>query len=297
MKLKGLTAAVATPMHADGELNLEVIGKYAEFLIGRGVSGVFVNGTTGESLLLEVEERKAVAEKWMSYSDKLNVLVHVGSTSYKTAMDLATHAEQIGAKAVSAMGPCFLPPSRPEELVSFNQKIAEMAPETPYYYYHIPSVSGVKVDMRGFIEQAVKEIPNFNGIKFTSYDTWEMLDCIKFGGGVLDILHGHDETFLSGLEMGCAGGIGTSYNVTSRLFSKMIRAFEDGDLAGATDIQYEANKVIDLMCKRVNSVVGIKAMLEIFGIPVGPCRLPVRSLSSEEMKSLEHELEPFMDML
>lgn len=297
MKLKGLTAAVATPMHADGELNLEVIGKYAEFLIGRGVSGVFVNGTTGESLLLEVEERKAVAEKWMSYSDKLNVLVHVGSTSYKTAMDLAAHAEKIGAKAISAMGPCFLPPSRPEELVSFNKKIAEMAPETPYYYYHIPSVSGVKVDMRGFIEQAVKEIPNFNGIKFTSYDTWEMLDCIKFGGGVLDILHGHDETFISGLEMGCTGGIGTSYNVTSHLFQKIILAFENGDVAGATALQYEANKIISLMCKRVNSVVGIKAMLEIFGIPVGPCRLPVRSLSSEEMKSLEHELEPFMDML
>ena len=297
MKLKGLTAAVATPMHADGELNLEVIGKYAEFLIGRGVSGVFVNGTTGESLLLEVEERKAVAEKWMSYSDKLNVLVHVGSTSYKTAMDLAAHAEQIGAKAVSAMGPCFLPPSRPEELVSFNQKIAEMAPKTPYYYYHIPTVSGVKVDMRKFIELAVKEIPNFNGIKFTSYDTWEMLDCVKFGGGVLDILHGHDETLLSGLEMGCAGGIGTSYNVTSRLFCKMIQAFESGDIAGATDLQYEANKIVALMCKRVNSVVGVKAMLEICGIPVGPCRLPVRSLSSEEMKSLEHELEPFMDML
>jgi N-acetylneuraminate lyase len=297
MKFKGLTAAVATPMRADGELNLDIIGQYAEFLIGRGVGGVFVNGTTGESLLLDEDERKAVAEKWMSYSDRLNILVHVGSTSYKTAMDLAAHAEKIGAKAISAMGPCFLPPSRPEELVSFNKKVAQMASETPYYYYHIPSVSGVKVDMRKFIELAVKEIPTFNGIKFTSYDTWEMLDCIKFGGGVLDILHGHDETLLSGLEMGCAGGIGTSYNVTSRLFCQMIQAFEKGDIAGATDLQYKANKIVALMCKRVNSVVGIKAMLEIFGIPVGPCRLPVRSLSAEEMKSLENELGPFMDIL
>ena len=297
MKFKGLTAAVATPMRADGELNLEVIGKYAEFLIARGVSGVFVNGTTGESLLLDADERKAVAEKWMAYSDSLHILVHVGSTSYKTAMDLAAHAQQIGAEAISAMGPCFLPPSRPEELVAFNKKVAGMAPDTPYYYYHIPSVSGVKVDMRAFIEQAVREIPNFNGIKFTSYDTWEMLDCIKFGGGALDILHGHDETLLSGLEMGCTGGIGTSYNVTSRLFSKLIRTFEEGDIAGATALQYEANKVVALMCKRVNSVVGIKAMLEICGIPVGPCRLPVRKLSSEEIRGLEDELRPFMDML
>ena len=284
-------------MHANGEVNLAAVDRYANFLIQRGVKGVFVNGTTGESLLLDSEERKALAEKWMDYSDRLNVLIHVGSTSYKVAQDLAEHAEKIGAKAISAMGPCFLQPSRPEELVSFNRLIAEKAPMTPYYYYHIPCISGVTVDMRQFIVLADKEIPNFCGIKFTSYDTWEMLDCLRFRDGSLDILHGHDETLLTGYQLGCTGGIGTSYNVTSRLFNKMIDAFHAGKMAEALDMQHEANKVVSLMCKRVNSVVGAKAMLEIMGVPVGPCRLPVRNLTSAEMKELESELEAFRDIL
>lgn len=76
----------------------------------QGLAGVFVNGTTGEGLLMTSDERKAVAEAWMAYKDKFKVMVHVGGTSYAAAVDLARHAEKIGADAISAMGPCFLPP-------------------------------------------------------------------------------------------------------------------------------------------------------------------------------------------
>ena len=123
-KLTGLYTAVVTPMYDNGEVNLDAIDQYAEFLISRKLKGVFVNGSTGEGLLLDNQERKAIAERWMKYADKLDILVHVGSTSYKLAADLAAHAQGLGVKAISAMGPCFMQPGNITDLVSFNKKIA-----------------------------------------------------------------------------------------------------------------------------------------------------------------------------
>lgn len=292
-KIEGLIAAVATPMYENGEVNYDAIDTYAEFLVARGVGGAFVCGTTGESMYLENEERKKIAERWMKHSDRLNILVHVGHTSYKMASDLAAHAESIGARAISAMGPCFLQPQRAEELVEFNRIIADYAPRTPFYYYHIPGTTGVKVSMRDFMPLAAERISTFCGIKYTSYDAWEELDIIRFDGGKFDILHGHDETFLTGLELGATGGIGTTYNVTSPVYLRLIEAFKGGDAKRASDLQYEANKVVKIICDCYNSVVGIKAALEILGVPAGSCRLPLPKLERRDYKRMEESLRGF----
>ena len=290
IRIKGLTAAVVTPMKHDGTVNLDAIPDYAEFLIRRGVDGVFVNGTTGEGMLMDVEERKAVAQKWMDYSDRLNILVHVGSTSYLVSSKLASHAEEIGAKAISAMGPCFLPPQRVDELVAFNRIIAASAPNTPYYYYHIPGTSHVNVDMVEFLEKGSREIPTLSGINYTDFNTAVMLDCIRFADGRFDILHGHDETLIAGLGIGASGCIGTSYNITSPVFRKMISEYSCGHVQEARSLQWEANKTISLMNKRVNVIVGAKAMLEVMGINAGPCRLPVQNMTKAQKQELETEM-------
>jgi N-acetylneuraminate lyase len=290
---KELIAAVLTPMRDNGEINIPAVDDYAEFLIRRGVTGAFVCGTTGEGLLMDNAERKAEAEAWMKFSDRLKILIHVGSTSYKLSRDLAAHAEAIGAHGISAMGPCFLQPSRAQELVAFNRVIARAAPNTPYYYYHIPGTSGVKVGMVDFLKLAQTEIPTLKGLKYTSYDSWEEQEVIAFDEGRYDILHGHDECLLTGLILGAKGGIGTSYNLTSLLYSELIDAFESGDLEEAKRLQLEANKFIHVMCNTPSVIAGIKAMLKIYGVDCGPCRLPLRNLTVEEMKDLEKKMMAF----
>lgn len=289
-KFNGLIAATVTPMDKNGEISLKSIDNYAEFLVKQGVKGVFLCGTTGEGLLLNSEERKMVTEAWMKHADKLKILVHVGSTGYKIAGDLAKHAQDCGAHAISAMGPCFLQPQRVSELVQFNKRIAENADHTPYYYYHIPSTSGVKLNMVEFLEEAEREIPTLNGIKYTSYDTMQMQECINFNNKSYDILHGHDETLLMGLILGAEGGIGTTYNVTGRHFNKLIDEFNQGNIKKATAMQAETLPFIHIVLKYVNAIVGIKAILNIMGVDCGPCRLPLQNLSVSEMKSLEEEL-------
>lgn len=292
-KIKGLVAAAVTPMDARERLNLPAVDAYAQFLIRRGVRGVFVCGTTGEGLLMDNAERKREAEAWMPYADRLKILVHVGSTSYAVSRDLAAHAQAIGAHAISAMGPCFLQPAHAEELVGFNREIAAAAPETPYYYYHIPGTSGVNVGMVDFLTQAAPEIPTLTGVKYTSFNAMEEQEIIALDGGRFDILHGHDECLLTGLMLGARGGIGTSYNLTSLLYNDLLAAFERGELERARELQGEAIRFVHLMCNTVNAIAGMKAMLNIYGIDCGPCRLPLRNLSPEEMKALEHAMKAF----
>lgn len=229
----------------------------------------------------------------MPYADRLRIMVHVGSTSYKLSMDLAAHAEKIGAAAISAMGPCFLQPSRTEELVDFNREIAKAAPDTPYYFYNIPVASGCKADVVDFLTMAKDEIPTLKGVKYTSFNTMEEQEICALDGGRFDILHGHDELFLTGLILGASGGIGTSYNLTSFLYNDLIAAFESGDIAKAKDLQAEAIRFIHVMCDTPSVIAGIKAMMNIYGVDCGPVRLPLRNLTVGEMKAIEDSMKQF----
>ena len=111
-RLKGLIAASFTPMDAEGKVNLPVIGKYADLMAKSGMTGVFVCGTTGESLSLTVEERKNILEQWVKSADgRFKVIAHVGSDSLFESMDLAKHAYGSGADAIAAMAPCFFKPA------------------------------------------------------------------------------------------------------------------------------------------------------------------------------------------
>ena len=289
-KIKGLNAAVVTPMTQEGEINLDVIPQYAEFLIDQGIDGIFVNGSSGEGLLLSVEERMAVLEKWMQFSDRLNILVHVGHTSYVEAQKLAAHADKLGVRAVSAMGPCFMQPRTMEDFIAFNKKIASAAPNTPFYYYHVPGYNGVNFPMDKFLEQASLEIPTLSGMKFTSQDVWEELNCVRVQDGRFDILHGHDETFVVGLQLGEHSGIGTSFNVYGKKFKQIISLYESGEIQAALDLQYEADKIVKVMCKYGAILGTIKQMLEILGVPVGPARLPNRNLTDVEKADLRSEM-------
>src|SRR5438105_12767987 len=106
--LHGLVAAPHTPMREDGGVHLAPIEQQAQLLVEGGVIAAFVCGTTGEGLSLTIDERKAVAERWVKVAPpSLPVIVHVGHTSVEDARTLATHAQKIGARAFSALAPFF----------------------------------------------------------------------------------------------------------------------------------------------------------------------------------------------
>ena len=291
-KIEGIIAAPFTPLKENGQLNLSVLEKYAHKLKEDGIQGVFVCGTTGEGYSLTIEERKLVLQEWLRYqAGDFKVIAHVGSTSTLQSAGLARHAAEKGASAISAMGPSFFQPTRAEELVGYCARIAQEAPELPFYYYHIPVMSGVNVPMKEFLLQASDSIPNLQGIKFTHTNLMEMQQCMMFGDGSFDIVHGYDEVLLGGLALGAKAAIGSTYNYMAPLYHQLISQFEKGNLEAARVLQRYSVKVVEVLFKYRGGVVCGKAIQSLCGIECGPCRLPLQTLSDIEIHALQKDLE------
>ena len=160
--LSGLVAAAFTPMEGDGGLDLGRVPAVCDFVLGQGVSGLFLCGSTGEGPSLSVDERMAVSEAYLEAAGgRVPVVVHAGHSSLSDARTLAAHAAKAGADAVAV-----LPPSSPsiasiEDLGNCLEHIAEAAPDTPLYYYHIPRLTGVGLRMVELLERAEASLPSF----------------------------------------------------------------------------------------------------------------------------------------
>lgn len=290
-KIKGLIAATFTPFKGDGSLNLKIIPAYAEKLKKDGVSGVFICGTTGEGMFMTEEERIQVAEAWIKeQTNTFKVIVHVGTTSSLQSKKLAEHAEKIGAYAFSCMGPIFLAPNKVNDLVNFCATVASGAPNLPFYYYHIPSVSNVNISMPAFLKKAQKEIPNLTGIKFTHRNMMEMMQCLFAESGKWDILHGFDEELLMGLTAGAQGAVGSTYNYMAPLYNCIINAYTMGDIQKARLLQYESVKFVEVLIRYGGGVSGGKPVMKFVGIDCGPLRAPAHNLSSDDANQYYEDL-------
>ena len=292
-KIKGLINAPFTPFYENGEVNFEPIEAYANMLVKNGLKGVFINGSSGEGYMLTYDERIALAEKWVSVAPEgFKVIVHVGSTVVKDSNKLARHPQEIGAFGIGAMASPFPKVGRIEELVKYCEEIASGAPQLPFYFYHIPALSGVFLPMLPLLEAVDGRIPNFAGIKYTYESIYEYNQCMLYKGGKFDMLHGQDETILPVLAMGGAqGGIGGTTNYNGRELVGILDAWEKGDLVTAREKQNFSQDVINVIVNYRGNIVGGKRIMKLIGLDLGKNRTPFRNMSDDEEASMKKELE------
>jgi N-acetylneuraminate lyase len=214
----------------------------------------------------------------------------VGSTSYKQAQTLASHAQSIGADAIGCLGPMFLKPQTVEDLVLFCAEVASAAPNLPFYYYHLPDISGISLNMFEFLKKISNSLSNFVGIKYTHDDLRVLLQCLQFDEGKWDILHGFDEILMAGLSLGVKGAIGSTYNYLAPLYYEIIEKFNAGDLPGARALQHKSATLIELLFRFGGPVAAGKSIMKMIGLDCGPIRLPARTLSGQELIDFEKEL-------
>jgi N-acetylneuraminate lyase len=289
-RLSGLVAAAFTPLRADGSLNLAMVGPMVDHLIVRGVSALFVCGSTGEGPLLTVAERRDTAAAYVEAAGRrIPVIVHVGHSSPAEARLLAAHAQQIGADAISAVAPWYFKPASVASLVACLAEIAGGAPQLPFYYYHIPSLTGVAFDMVEVLRRA-DQVPTMVGIKYTAPSVDELQALLDFEGGRYDILYGRDEMLLSGLCVGARGAIGSTYNFAAPLYRRLIAAFEAGDLVGARQYQAQAVAMIRLLLDG-GGLPLFKAIMGWLGFDCGPVRMPLVNVDPAKMAQIRREVE------
>lgn len=290
MKINGIVAATFAAYQADGSLNLAIIPQLVDKLVADGVAGVYICGTNGEGPNMSVEERMAIAEAYVKAAEKrILVLVHVGHTSIRECKKLAAHAAQIGADAFSSVAAFYFKPSSVENLVDCMAEIASAAPQLPFYYYHMPTLTGVGMDMVDFLALGEQKIPNLAGIKYTASTLHEFQACLNYKGGKFEVLSGYDEMLLSALAVGAVGAIGSTYTFAAPVYLEIIRLFRNKDLAGAEALQLKVVDFIRCIIKHP-SIAAQRAIMKMLGYDLGDARLPLVPLSAEKINELKADL-------
>lgn len=290
-KIKGLIAATFAAYHSDGSINLEIIPAIVDKMIRDGVSGVFICGTNGEGPNLTIDERKQIAEAYVKAANKrILVLVHVGHSSIAECRKLASHAEQIGADAISSVAAFYFKPSTVKNLVNSMAEIASAAPNTPFYYYNIPTLTGVALDMIEFLSQAEEDIPTLAGIKYTASTLHEYQACLNYQDSKYDILFGFDEMLLPALAVGAQGAIGSTYTFAAPIYLKVMELFRQGKLQEAAAMQLNAVNMVRELVK-YPPIPAQRAIMKMEGFELGTCRLPLVALTAEEEQKFKSSLE------
>lgn len=290
--LSGLIAAPFTPMHKDGSLHLELIPLYYEMLKLNGVRGAFICGSTGEGVSLTAKEKMAVAEAWASCTRNDNdfvVMPLVGGCCLQESKELALHARQCGLNAVSFTSPFYFKPASVEMLAESCAAVASVVPDMPFYYYHIPVLTGAGFSMYELLKAVHGRIQNFAGIKYTHEDFMDFLSCINFDEGRYDMLWGRDENMLSALAIGAKAAVGSTYNYAAPLYHNLISAYNNGEMEIAAAIQQQAIDMIRLLGKYGGIATG-KAFMKLIGLDCGGFRLPVSNMDEAGFSAFSNDV-------
>ncbi|HSB73877.1 MAG TPA: dihydrodipicolinate synthase family protein [Candidatus Methylomirabilis sp.] len=288
--LHGVTVAMVSPLDASDRVDEGALRKLTSFLIAKTVDCLYPGGTTGEMFRLSLPERKRIAEIVVEEAGKrLPVFIHVGAMRLDETVELARHAQQIGADGIGAVTPCYFTVSD-REMEEYYVAVAQaVPPDFPVYLYNIPQLSANDLKP-ATIEHVLQRCPNVIGLKYSYADMSRTLEYLQVNGGRFSVIHGADHLFLSLLMMGCAGTVSGVASVYPEPFVAVYRAFRDGDQQRA--MQYQAIGVrLSQVLKGGSNMAYYKEALRRRGIDAGHMRKPQLDLTAEERSHLTKALE------
>ncbi|TDG42104.1 hypothetical protein AWZ03_011474 [Drosophila navojoa] len=246
-RFQGLLAPVFTCFKDDDRRSLDVrpINRYAEWLRSQMISGVLINGVVGEGPMMRVRERKANCEYWQRAAVRHNlmIMVQVGGAPLPDVLSLAAHAELVRVSGVVTLPELFYRPHNVDQLVQYCLSVSSRCPTRPFFYYHMPSMTGVELDMVEFCSKAEKCIPNFMGLYYASADLEMGQRCLRIGRVVM---LASTALLASGLMSGFNCSSLVVVNIRPDLVHRICDAFDDNELQLARDVQRELNQLIEI---------------------------------------------------
>ena len=257
-----------------GNISAEGVRALTRYLIGKGVNGLYVGGSSGECIYQSVAERKLVLENVMAEAKgKVVVIAHVACNNTADSMELAAHAESLGVDAIAAIPPIYF--HLPEYgIAGYWNDISSAAPNTDFIIYNIPQLAGVALTPSLLAE--MQKNPKVIGVKNSSMPVQD-IQMWKDAGVI--VFNGPDEQYVSGLAMGACAGIGGTYAVMPELFLKVYEHFQKGEMEPARQIQNDICRIIYKMCSAHGNLYAVmKAILAKNGVNCGSVRKPMPGL-------------------
>lgn len=280
----GAWPALVTPFTAENQADVAALNTLIDYLIGKGVDGFYLCGSTGQGIYQSVAERKLVTETALRRIDgRVPVIVHVGSQALVDAVDLAIHAQDAGAAGVSSIVPAGY--SDLEAIGRYYAAVAAAVPRLPFLPYLFTS----GLDAVTLI-QAIGDIPNLAGSKYTGPNMYEFKRIVESREGNWSVFSGMDEQCVFAAMFGSCGNIGSTLNLMPGVYRQIHQCYRDGDLLNARDWQARANRVTETLIA-FGFMGALYAALEMLGVPCGAPRLPALPLPNARKENLRAALE------
>lgn len=280
-KYHGIIPAFYACYDERGGISPERTRAFVKYLIGKGVKGLYVGGSSGECIYQSVQERKDALENVMAEAKgKLTIIAHVACNNTSDSQALAAHAESLGVDAVAAIPPIYF--KLPDHAIAqYWNDISSAAPNTDFIIYNIPQLAGVALSLP--LLREMRKNPHVVGVKNSSAPVQDIQMWRDEGGEDFVVFNGPDEQLLSGLAAGAHGGIGGTYSAMPELYLKIRELYLAGRMEEGRLVQNAACRIIYAMCSaHGNMYAVIKAILKKNGIDVGGVRAPLASLAASD---------------
>ena len=290
LKLKGVMQSPVTPLKDDFSPDLETFEKLLDFHVRTGATAISWPHHKGESLNLTIAERKAFAEVAVKVVNKrIPVSIHVSALAVEDSMELARHAQRIGADAIIAITPYFWNPST-EAIYDYFVRLGTEI-DLPLIAYNSPSyLDGVEFT-GDLTRRLIERLPNFIGMKEASFNSEKYLEIAR---AALPLRP--DFAMISGVEflapaipLGGAGSYSSAGAICPKLCIQLYDACVAGESVKARELQFKLQQLWDLFRDQYPS--SLKGGMVLMGRPVGPTRPPLPTATKERVAFIGTQLE------
>jgi dihydrodipicolinate synthase/N-acetylneuraminate lyase len=279
--LRGAIAAALTPLRDGGaELDEDAFGPYVAFLAGHGLDGLLAMGTTGEGMVLRLEDRRRVAQLFVEEgADRLQVAVHCGAQTTADTVALAEYAAVIGADAVAVIPPPYFHLDE-EALLAHLAAAARACSPLPFYVYEFERASGYAVSS-AVLARLREAADNLAGMKVSDTPYERFAPYLQEG---LDVFVGPEAFIGRGLDGGAVGAV-----------SALASAFPEHVAAAVRERSDRLAELRDAI-ERFPRHAALKHVARVRGVPLREdVRRPLRPLTPVEATALDEAVAPWLD--
>lgn len=282
----GMATAIVTPMHTDGSIDYEALGRFVEFQIGSGINGLVVMGTTGENATIEPEDqKKVIAYTVEKVAGRVPVIAGTGTNNTEHVLRNTRNACQVGADAVLVVTPYYNKATQ-NGLVTHFTAVADES-TLPVILYNVPGRTGCNLLPKTVAK--LSEHPNIAAIKEATGSLAQMIEIMHLCGDKIDVYSGEDGLTVPMMAMGAKGTISVLSNVAPRQSVAMTDACLRGDYAAAAKMQCDLLPLINALFSEVNPIPA-KAATAAMGFGADALRLPLTSMEEQNRAVLFAEM-------
>ena len=278
----GTGVAIVTPMHADGSVNYKKYRELVEWQIENGTNAVIACGTTGESSTLNDEEHVEVIRIAIEQArGRVPVIAGTGSNDTGYCIQLSREAKELGSDALLLVTPYYNKTSQ-RGLVAHYTAIADDV-KMPIILYNVPSRTGVDIKPETYARLCGN--PYIVGIKEAGGNISSIAKTASLCGDEVDIYSGNDDQIVPILALGGKGIISVMSNIMPAKTSEIAARWFAGDIKGSCALQLELMDVVTAIFSDVNPIP-VKEAMNLMGMEVGPCRLPLYGMDDQGREAL-----------